>query len=58
MGIAADISLILIFGLVLGAIAHRLGQPMLLGSIVSELRLYAQGTDQSDDITAMYLRRL
>lgn len=35
MGIAADISLILIFGLVLGALAHRLGQPMLLGSIAA-----------------------
>ena len=35
MGIAADISLIVVFGLVLGAIAHRLGQPILLGSIVA-----------------------
>jgi CPA2 family monovalent cation:H+ antiporter-2 len=35
LGIAADISLILIFGLILGAIAHRLGQPMLLGSIAA-----------------------
>ena len=39
MGIAADISLILIFGLILGALAHRLGQPMLLGSIAAGVLL-------------------
>ena len=39
MGIAADISMILIFGLILGAIAHRLGQPMLLGSIAAGIIL-------------------
>lgn len=39
MGIAADISLILVFGLVLGAIAHRLGQPLLLGSIAAGILL-------------------
>lgn len=39
MGIAADISLIVVYGLVLGAIAHRLGQPMLLGYIVAGVLL-------------------
>jgi CPA2 family monovalent cation:H+ antiporter-2 len=39
LGIAADISMILIFGLILGAIAHRLGQPMLLGSIAAGIIL-------------------
>ena len=39
MGIAADLSLIVVFGLVLGAIAHRLGQPMLLGSIAAGILL-------------------
>jgi CPA2 family monovalent cation:H+ antiporter-2 len=35
MGIVEDISLIVVFGLVLGAIAHRLGQPLLLGSVAA-----------------------
>lgn len=39
MGIAADISLIVVFGLILGAIAHRLGQPLLLGSIAAGVLL-------------------
>lgn len=39
MGIAADISLIVIFGLIFGAIAHRLGQPLLLGSIAAGILL-------------------
>ena len=39
VGIAADISLIVVFGLVLGAIAHRLGQPLLVGSIAAGVLL-------------------
>lgn len=39
MGIAADLSLIVVFGLILGAIAHRLGQPLLLGSIAAGVLL-------------------
>lgn len=39
MGIVADISLILVFGLVLGVIAHRLGQPVLLGYIATGVLL-------------------
>lgn len=39
MGIAADISLIVVFGLLLGALAHRLGQPLLLGSIAAGVLL-------------------
>lgn len=39
MGIAADISLILVFGLLFGALAHRLGQPILLGSIAAGILL-------------------
>jgi CPA2 family monovalent cation:H+ antiporter-2 len=39
VGIAADISLIVVFGLLFGAIAHRLGQPLLLGSIAAGILL-------------------
>ena len=39
MGIAADLSLIVVFGLLFGAIAHRLGQPLLLGSIAAGVLL-------------------
>lgn len=39
MGIAADISLIVVFGLLFGAIAHRLGQPLLIGSIAAGVLL-------------------
>lgn len=37
----------------------RRNQPaaMLLGTIVAELKHYARGTEQSDDITALFLRR-
>lgn len=50
MGIAADISLIVVFGLVLGAIAHRLGQPILLGSIAAGVLLgpHTGGVNISD----------
>lgn len=50
MGIAADISLIAVYGLVLGAIAHRLGQPMLLGFIVAGVLLgpHTGGVNISD----------
>ncbi len=38
--------------------SHR-GKPaaLLLGNVVSELRYYAGGAEQSDDITALYIRR-
>jgi len=39
MGIAADLSLIIVFGLLLGAIAYRLGQPVLLGYIATGILL-------------------
>ncbi len=39
MGIVADLSLILIFGLLFAAIAHRLGQPLLLGPIAAGVLL-------------------
>ncbi len=39
MGIVADISLIVVCGLALGALAHRLGQPVLLGYIAAGILL-------------------
>lgn len=39
MGIVADLSLILVFGLVLGSIAYRLGQPVMLGYIATGIVL-------------------
>jgi serine phosphatase RsbU (regulator of sigma subunit)/ligand-binding sensor domain-containing protein len=30
---------------------------MLLGNVISEIQVYASGTEQSDDITALYIRR-
>ncbi len=39
MGIAADLSLIVVFGLLFGALAYRLGQPVMLGYIASGVLL-------------------